>query len=122
LGFVLRRQFQNLIVERQCGSARLECFLLPEIGPVLAPDPLGQSGDGAPQQIAEGGRLRPLLRKSHVEQSDIGGQLPDLTAPGFIRALCRCDQQAEHKSGHRPDQPCSQPRDTLCIAALVMPW
>jgi hypothetical protein len=57
-----------------------------------------------------------------VEQNDMGGQLLDLTTLSFVSAICRGDQQSEHKSGDRPNQPRSKPDDILCIPAQMMLW
>ena len=57
------------------------------------------------------GYFNPLLPKENadrlkfdIEKDDVGGDLFDLSTFRIVRALGRCDQQAEHKGGHRSDE------------------
>ena len=89
---------------------------------VLVPNSICQCANDTTQQIAGRSRLRPVLRQGAVEHDDFGGHLLNLTALSFVGAVCRGDQQSEHKSGNRPNQPRSQPHDIFCGSAQMMLW
>src|SRR5262249_10794011 len=116
----LRRQLMELYNESFACCRCFEGRIPRRDRTTFVPNSISNSIDCAPQQIANWGCFRSVLRQELIEQNDIGSQLLNLGNLCIKRGLRRSNQEPKHECGYCSDKTRAEPHHVLCIGAQVV--